>query len=178
MLSLLWSRAVRPAAKILGLAAAVLCGGLALLVTAEVVLRGATGESIRGLFEIAELGLVMVVFLGFSQAEVNATHVRVTLLTDRLTSAVANRLRGISLLLCAVFLAWMGWELVQRAIESFETGEFRTGLLSFPIWPSRSFIALGVSFLAIVMLVKGLTTTRGRELPEASTKEGAASHVG
>jgi TRAP-type C4-dicarboxylate transport system permease small subunit len=177
MMSLFWSRAVRPAAKILGVAAAVLCGGLALLVTAEVILRGATGESIRGLFEIAELGLVMVVFLGFSQAEVDGTHVRVTLLTDRLSPATARRLRGVALLVCAVFLAWMGWELIQRAIESFETGEFRTGLLSFPVWPSRAFIALGVSFLAIVMLVKGLILAGGRDLPEDS-KEGAAYHVG
>ncbi|WP_403022224.1 TRAP transporter small permease [Salinibacterium sp. GXW1014] len=158
----LWDRVFRPVTKAFAVVSAVLCGALALLLTAEVVMRATTGGSIRGLFEIAELALVMTVFLGFAQAEVNGTHVRVTLLTDRLRPAVANRLRGVALLLACVFLAWMSIELVERAMNSFVGGEYRTGLLNFPVWPSRAFVAFGTSLLTIVALAKSLVLLTGR----------------
>ncbi|TQL46763.1 TRAP-type mannitol/chloroaromatic compound transport system permease small subunit [Homoserinimonas aerilata] len=167
----LWERGLRPAAKWFAVASAVLCGALALLLTAEVVMRGTSGTSIRGLFEIAELGLVMTVFLGLAQSEVNGTHVRVTLLTDRLSPAAANRMRGIALILATVFLAWMGFELVERALQSFTVGEYRTGLLNFPVWPSRAFVAVGTVFLALVLFVKGLVHLTGR------TPSGATDHT-
>ncbi|MDI2097453.1 TRAP transporter small permease [Ruicaihuangia caeni] len=174
----LWERVIKPMTRGLAVISALLCGGLALLVTSEVVLRGFTGESIRGIFEIAELGLVMTVFLGFANAEVDLTHVRVTLLTDRLSPAAASRVRGVALILGAVFCAWMGWELIERAIESFNVGEFRTGLLNFPMWPSRSFVAAGTAFLSIVLLVKGLVLMTGRAPASATTSaEGGVAHV-
>ncbi|MCW4385493.1 TRAP transporter small permease [Salinibacterium sp. SYSU T00001] len=157
----LWNRVFRPATKWFAIVSAVLCGALALLLTAEVVMRASTGGSIRGLFEIAELGLVMTVFLGLAQAEVNGTHVRVTLLTDRLRPAVANRLRGVALLLACLFLGWMSIELIERAIDSFIGGEYRTGLLNFPVWPSRAFVAFGTSLLTVVMLAKSLVYFTG-----------------
>jgi TRAP-type C4-dicarboxylate transport system permease small subunit len=173
----LWDRVVRPTTNVFAVISAVLCGLLALLLTAEVVLRGTGGSSIRGLFEIAELGLVMTVFLGFAQAEVNGTHVRVTLLTDRLGTVAANRLRGVALLLAFVFLAWMGSELVERALTSLSTGEFRTGLLNFPVWPSRAFVAFGTCLLALIMFVKGIILLMGRTPSGAESESVEAGAV-
>jgi TRAP-type C4-dicarboxylate transport system permease small subunit len=167
----LWDRVICPTTRVFAVVSAVLCAALALLLTTEVVMRGATGGSIRGLFEIAELGLVMTVFLGFAQAEVNGTHVRVTLLTDRLRPAVANRLRGVALVLACVFLAWMSIELIERALDSFTNGEYRTGLLNFPVWPSRAFVAFGTTLLALIVLAKGLVYLTGR------TPSGATDHT-
>lgn len=173
----LWDRVIRPMTRSLAVVSAILCAGLALLVTAEVALRGFTGQSIRGIFEIAELGLVMAVFLGLGNAETIGTHVRVTLLTDRLSEAVANRVRAVGLLLACAFCAWMGWELILRALESFNTGEFRTGLLNFPMWPSRAFVAIGTAFLAIVLLAKSLVLLTGRTPSGSEKQEGEPAHV-
>lgn len=170
----LWEKVLRPTAKWFAVASAVLCGALALLLTAEVVMRGVGSGSIRGLFEIAELGLVMTVFLGMAQSEINGTHVRVTLLTDRLSPAAAARVRGIGLVIAAIFLAWMSYELIGRAIESFAVGEFRTGLLNFPTWPSRGFVAVGSAFLAIVILAKGIISLMGRTPSGVENIEGGA----
>ena len=174
----LWDRVIVPVTRSMAVISAVLCGALALLVTAEVVLRGFTGGSIRGFFEIAELGLVMAVFLGLGNAEVRGDHVRVTLLTDRLSEPVANRVRAVSLLLMTVFCAWMSWELILRAMESFNSGEFRMGLLNFPMWPSRSFVALGTSVLTLVLFCKSLVLFTGRTPAGAVTfEEEESAHV-
>src|SRR5690606_21161344 len=142
--------------KAFAVVSAVLCGALALLLTADAVMRATTGGSIRGLFELAERALVMTGCLGLAQAEANRAHVRDTLLTHRLRPAAGNRLRGPPLLLACVFLAWMSIELVERAMNSFVGGEYRTGLLNCPVWPSRAFVAFGTSLLTIVALAKSL----------------------
>ncbi|MEO9247181.1 TRAP transporter small permease [Citricoccus nitrophenolicus] len=158
-----WEKGIRPLSRVLGIVSAILCAGLALLLTLEVIFRASTGGGIRGMFEISELVLVMIAFLGFGQAESNKVHVRVSLLTDRLGAPFRLRLQGIALLLCAVFLVWMGSELAMRALESVQTGEFRTGLLNFPVWPGRTFAAVGAGLLALVMLVKGIIMIGGHE---------------
>jgi TRAP-type C4-dicarboxylate transport system permease small subunit len=174
-MTIVWERLLRPTAQVLGIVSAILCGALAVLLVVEVLLRGTGLSSIRGLFEIAELGLVMIVFLGLANSEVTGTHVRVTLLTDRLRPAVAARVRGVALLLAALFIGWMAWELSGRALESFASGEFRTGLLNFPVWPSRTFVAVGTVFLAVVLAAKGLIWLTGRTPSgTVATTEGGA----
>lgn len=169
-LIILWERGLRPLSRGLGIVSAILCAGLAILLTVEVIFRGTTGSGVRGMFEISELVLVMIAFLGFGQAEANNVHVRVSLLTDRLRPALRLRLQGLALLLCAGFLVWMGSELAMRAFESFATGEFRTGLLNFPVWPGRTFAAIGACLLALVMTLKGIIMLGGR------TAEGSDSN--
>lgn len=129
---------------------------LAVLLTVEVISRSFFHTSIRGLYEIAELLIVVVVFLGIAQAEVARNHVRVTIVTDRLPARVATLVRGVALTLAGGFLAWMFVALTVKAWESLQTGEFKVGLLNFPVWPSRALVALGIGLLVFVCLYKGV----------------------
>ena len=123
----IWKHGAEPVARASSTIAAVLCGGLAVLLFCEVASRILGQGSIRGLFEISELVLVMIAFLGMSQAEVNRTHVRVSLLTSRLSHTARQRVQGIGIAICSVFVLWMGWELSVRAYDAYALGEFRTG---------------------------------------------------
>ncbi len=158
----IWKYGAEPVARASSAIAAVLCGGLAVLLLCEVLWRILGQGSIRGLFEISELVLVMIAFLGMSQAEVNRTHVRVSLLTSRLGHATRQRVQGVGLVICSVFVLWMGWELAGRAYDAYVLGEFRSGLLNFPVWPSRSVVALGTLLLGLVMVVKSLVLLGAR----------------
>jgi TRAP-type C4-dicarboxylate transport system permease small subunit len=129
---------------------------LALLLTAEVLTRGLFATSIRGLYEISELLIVVVVFLGIAQAEVAQNHVRVTIVTDRFPQRVAALIRGIALLIAGGFLAWMCVALTTKAADSFISGEFKVGLLNFAVWPSRTIVAGGIALLVAVCLYKGV----------------------
>ncbi|CAN5604550.1 hypothetical protein BH10ACT7_BH10ACT7_14730 [soil metagenome] len=129
---------------------------LAVLLTVEVISRSLFHTSIRGLYEIAELLVVVVVFLGIAQAEVARNHVRVTIVTDRLPQRLASAVRGVALILAGGFLGWMFVALSVKAWESFESHEFKVGLLNFPIWPSRVLVAFGIGLLVYVCLYKGV----------------------
>lgn len=130
---------------------------LAVLLTVEVISRSFFHTSIRGLYEIAELLIVVVVFLGISQAEVARNHVRVTIVTDRMPDRIASIVRGFALLLAGGFLGWMFVALTVKAWESFDSNEFKVGLLNFPTWPSRALVALGIGLLVYVCLYKGVS---------------------
>lgn len=135
---------------------------LALLITAEIVMRAVSGVSITGLYEISELILVVIVFLGLPQAEVAEDHVRVVLVVERFRPRVAGVIRGVALLASGAFLGWMCVALAQKAVVSVSTGEFRPGLIDFPIWPARIVAAVGVALIALVCLEKGLKLVLGR----------------
>ncbi len=139
-----------------GAAASISILVLAFLLTAEVITRALFSVSIRGLYEIAELLIVVVVFLGIAQAEVAQNHVRMSLLTDRLPGRSKNVVRGSALVLAGGFLGWMFVALAMKAWESFASGEFKVGLLNFPVWPSRAIVAFGIGLLVVVCLSKGV----------------------
>ena len=63
---------------------------LMILTAANVLLRKLTGISITGMTEISELMMIILVFFALAQAEIMNRHVRVSLLTDRLTSGAGN----------------------------------------------------------------------------------------
>lgn len=129
---------------------------LAMLLTAEAISRSFFHTSIRGLYEIAELLIVVVVFLGIAQAEVARNHVRVTIVTDRIPTRIGSIVRGFALVLAGGFLGWMFVALTVKAWESFASQEFKVGLLNFPVWPSRVLVAFGIGLLVFVCVYKGV----------------------
>lgn len=155
------TRTVGAVSDALAVLSAACAGILAVLITVDVAQRWVYGGSVHGLLEVAELLLVAVVFLGLARAETTGAHVRVTLATNRLPEPTRTRLRGCSLLMVAAFTAWMATELTQQAIEAVLTGEYRVGLLRFPLWPARTLVAAGVAALAVVSLLKAITMIFG-----------------
>src|SRR5699024_11376879 len=100
-------------------------------------------KSVPGLLEMSESGLVAAVFLGLAYAGTTNSHVAVDLLTSHINPTLARILIIAmwlaSILVTSCFLI----SSIDRAVESFERHEGRTGVLHWPIWPARWMIAIG-----------------------------------
>ena len=59
--------------------------------TLDVAMRAITGSPITGVFEFTELALVMLVFLGAGWAQRDDAHIRVNVLTDKLSPRAGCR---------------------------------------------------------------------------------------
>lgn len=127
---------------------------LMLLTTADVVKRSITGGSIRGVIEITEIALVVTVFFGLVGAEVSGAHIRTSVLVDRLRTRVAGMITMTSLSVCTFVTGWLTYQTALRAQASIETGEYRFGLLSIPIWPARVAITLGLAGLTVALVAR------------------------
>jgi TRAP-type C4-dicarboxylate transport system permease small subunit len=132
------------------LAAVVLMAGI----SADVARRYFVGSSILGMLEVSETLMVLMVFLGMSYAEHTRTHVRMTLLTNRLPPRISATLRLVAFLVSTWVIGWMAWQTSMRARSSIEMGEFGMGVLQLPLWPARAAIAIGLLAATVQLIMR------------------------
>lgn len=122
-------------------------------IVADVIFRNVTGRSVPGLLELSESGLVAAVFLGLAYAGTTNSHVSVDLLTSHINQTVARILISAMWLASVLITSWFLISAVERAIQSLERNEARTGLINWPLWPSRWIIVIGFAAFLIVAII-------------------------
>lgn len=140
---------------------AVICIAFVLVaVIADVISRTFFGQSIGGVVEMAEVMMVLIVFLGLGYAERRGAHVSMTLLVRKLPSRAAAIVNAIAFVVVVVVLGWMMWVTGDRAIASVVAGEYRFGLVRVAVWPARIAIAVGLAVYLLEVLLGMLDNFR------------------
>jgi TRAP-type C4-dicarboxylate transport system permease small subunit len=122
------------------------------MMTAHIIGRKA-GHPVPGAFEASEQ--LMVIVFSFPMAEVGLrkAHILFELVTRSFSSRVQDLLgilvHAVGLLLFAP-LTWKAW---QVAAKNFSMGEYRQGVIDFPIWPFRVALAVGLSVFVVQMII-------------------------
>ena len=158
---------VRRVSDVLGWIAMVFMAILMFGVTADVAARAIYGQSVPGLFEMSELSMVMVVFLGLGWTLRDDAHIRVTMLTDRLAPRPRRLAGGLAWLCAALVFLLLAWPSTQEAAYSFSIREFRWGVVQIPIWWTKIALAAGLWFAAVQAMVKAVLVATDRDLPES-----------
>jgi TRAP-type mannitol/chloroaromatic compound transport system permease small subunit len=90
-----------------------------------------------------------VVFLGLGYTQLYNGHVRVEFLVIRFHQKTQKILNTIMLLLALSIYTLLVWKGAEGFIESYESGEYRWGLIQIPLWPVKLMIPLGSSLLCL-----------------------------
>lgn len=120
-------------------------------ITADVVVRAITGDPISGVFEMSELSLVMVVFLGAMWAQGDRAHIRVNILSKQLSGLPHRIAMAFGWGCGALALFMLAWPATQEAIYSLSIWEFRWGYIQIPIWWTKVGLAMGLWLAGIQM---------------------------
>jgi TRAP-type C4-dicarboxylate transport system permease small subunit len=150
------SPSVPVALRALGTAMAAVAGAgvvvLMLLTVVDVLLRQSGGQGLGFTLEVTEVVLVAVVFAGMTSAQLSRSHVQTPILTDRLPPRWAAVARFVGLAIAVALTAWMTVATLRAGLTSFHRGEFRFGLVRFPVWPAKLIIPVGVAGFTLVLL--------------------------
>ena len=118
-----------------------------------------------GTVESVESLLVISVYFGVSLVALEAGHVNVTILTNRLPEGTQHILDAIANLLAALVFGYLAAGACAEAARSIGMLEYRQGVYRFPLWPFKTLYAFGMTLLAIQLIinfVKHLYLASGR----------------
>ena len=141
-----WGRA---ADRVLCIAAAVIILFMMLLTTLDVVLRYAFNNPLTGVYELQEFMLVGVVFLALAYIQSSNGHIYVDLLTNRFSEKGQTVLRVFSHVVSLLIFGLITWQGGLRAWMALVTGQSREGLISYPLWPAKWILTIGVGFFCL-----------------------------
>ena len=138
------------------LRALALCGGVVLLglmglVAFDVVMRYVLRLPFLGAYELTELAMVLVVFLGLPYCAATGGHVAVDVLGGMLERPRLRWITPMVHLAGAALLALMAWQAGLFALGSKARGE-ATNMLRIETWPFELLTAASMALFAVVLL--------------------------
>ena len=129
-------------------------GTLPVIVVYDVIARYVFNAPTLWVNEIAVYLVQTMVFLPMGLLVTDNSHVRATLLTDRLSPWMQAWLHRFSLVMTAVFatfIVWFGWAYTAHA---WKQGQLSPTLLAVPLWIPNALIPLG----GLLLLISALGT--------------------
>ena len=126
------------------------------------------GHPIPGALELAELLMVLVVFLALPEVEARRRHITIDIVTSRLPNAVTRPLAILATALSLIFYGAMTWQAWKLCAGSWAIREYTSGLVPFPVFPTKTLFALGLTAVtAICVLNLVRTSLRAKPTPPA-----------
>ncbi len=139
----------------LGGAAAFMVLLMMVVTCVDVAGRYLFNNPLTGSFEITELALAALIFLGLPLATDTDEHIRVDLLDAVMSDSVRNMLTLIMDWLSALVLGVLAWQLWHKTQSIVADGQV-TNTLEIPLPPIGYLMTASCAFSALVLIVKGV----------------------
>ena len=110
---------------------------------------GLESAPVPAAFEFMTTMMVVCVFLAMSLGQARRAHIRVEVLVNLLPRPLQSVTDLVRYGLSMAFFGAIAWFGCLSAIHSFSVGEYAPGIINFPIWPARLFLAFGASLISI-----------------------------
>ncbi|MBC9072638.1 TRAP transporter small permease [Thauera sp. CAU 1555] len=161
--------ALQAASDLLGRIALVCMAFLMLATTVDVSVRAITGKPISGIFELSELAMALIVFLGLGWTQLDDAHIRVTALSQLAPPRVRRLMDALSWSAAAAALFLLALPASEDAARAFAIREFRWGYIEFPIWWAKIALAAGLWFGTVQMAFAAISALVGQPSAVPST---------
>ena len=145
------------------------CFFMVIITILDIASRHLLRQPVPGVIELNEVLMVGIVFFGLGMAQREKSHIRAELFTSKMSDMWQNRMDLLALGLSMCFWVILLAQALPKAVDSFMTGEYREGLIKFPIWPARIALAAGILIMCLQLLADIYTTWTQKALPQKST---------
>ncbi|HZD91981.1 MAG TPA: TRAP transporter small permease, partial [Pseudolabrys sp.] len=130
-----------------------------LLVVANVIGRYLFNRPVTGTLEITESLLVVIIFGSVALTQFDGGHIRVNLVTRRLSRGAARILSIVAMSCGCAFFTWCSYAAWIYAAQSYSFGEQEWGEIVFPLWPMKFIVFFGIALLAFQFLLDAVAET-------------------
>lgn len=131
--------------------------------TLDVLMTQLLHRAIPGAVELSEAMMAVLIFLGLAQVQRQRGHIVIDLFTQRMSPAWARRALIFSSVVELVFMAAMAaaaWALMMRSFRLHETA---IGYLSFPLYPGKALVFVGIVLATVELARQTISLIAGRD---------------
>ena len=121
-------------ARLCGSIAALFLAGMVLLTVADVLLRTFFNYPIRGMLELIELGLACTIFIALPAVFLRDEHLVVDVIDHLTRPAVVRLLHLLGAVTSLVVLVVMAWNMLDDARNTYEFGDVTSDLSIRKLW--------------------------------------------
>ena len=131
------------------------CFFIMILTTSDVVLRKINVANITGSYEMIEMSMVLMVYLGIASLQVKDGHIRVDMLLTVFPRRIQNFLLSIMLMIEVFIYGLMTYACIVRVIELQKTRLY-TGVLKLPYTPFYIVMIIGLASFTLLLFADSL----------------------
>lgn len=102
------------------------------------------GKPIIGIAELSMFVMLTTVYLGMGECERVHGHVKVDFITDKLPTSIQKYFKIFSHIICFITLIICSYSMITNTIDSYNGNEAIAGLISFPVWPVKLLMSIGL----------------------------------
>lgn len=143
-----------------GILSAVSLASIAVIIIIQVVGR-LLGILVPSADEFAGYALASSTFLGLAYTFRENGHIRINMLTRRLSRRHAHLAEIYALTLGVAVLGYFSWYLIDMAWVSREFEEVSAGLIPVPLWIPQSVIAFGSTLMVVALVEELIKAVKG-----------------
>ena len=118
---------------------------------------------ILGAMEFSLMLMIAVIYLGLGYTEQCDRHIAIDLFYKKLNKNLQNIISKTNYIILLVISSILFWHSFDNFIYSFEINEILPGMASFPKYPSKFCLSLGVLIYMLVILSKLFSASHNDE---------------
>jgi len=150
------------ASKILLLLGGIMLVGMMCLACANMFMRGAMNDPIRGTYELMGFFGALVCSLALAPTQIRKGHIALTMFQGKLPARMEQAIDALSHLACGAFFALVAWRTTLYGYSLIEFGELSEDL-HLVFHPFVFTVALGCGMLALTLINDFLKALLGVE---------------
>ncbi|SDO63260.1 TRAP-type C4-dicarboxylate transport system, small permease component [Lutimaribacter pacificus] len=138
--------------------AAILIGGMMVLVSLDVVLKYLLAAPVPMTLElVAAYFMPAICFLPLGNVTRTESHLEVELFTQNLSGRPLSAIKLIGCVIGIAYSAVLIDQGVEQAIKMTSRGEYwELSSIAFPVWPARWFVPVGVSLMLLWLILQAI----------------------
>ncbi len=138
--------------------ALIMIGGIVLVVFAflvliDVIARYLLNFSLPGLYELMQLGLVLIVYSAIAYAQQKGDHIRIDVFSNENFPRMEKLIRVLGDLGGIAICVIIAWKAGENAFVAWRTDDAMSGLIPWPTWPAMASVPLGFALLGMRLLI-------------------------
>lgn len=128
---------------------------------ADVIGRFVFGAPVYGAVEVSIIGMAFIVFFPLALGEREGGNIRVDFLLLKARGKLRDTWEAIISIISFIFYSFWSWRLLLDAYSSvLMKQEMMASVITFPIWPAKIAIAVGMIFLSLRCLIQFVSYLR------------------